>query len=409
MSRAAEDPTKQLEQSLPRYRFGMGFLFCMFTLPVLVPYYASKGLSTAEFFFIEGIYRFAYFLFNFLSGYISDRWSRKGCLLIGAALWASGTAIIISTHGFWGVALGEITLALGMSFFTSPGRAYLYDALLSLGRGGEHPRALSRQRATEHAMRSAAMAVGGFLFVWWAEAPQVAVLITTTISLLLFSGLREPPQHEAQVGQFSIANYKKTFRTIFFECPGLPALIFFSALLIGSTVLVFWGMQPVMRDIGVAPQHFGLFMAGAGLVTSFFSSISHRIIDVVGITRLAYLLFAAMMLSLLTLIFVHHPLAMLAFILNSFIFVTATNAFDDLIQRQVPSAIRATTLSAATLCEMGFSAPLLLMTGFLMGTHSLGTSLIYMCALIFVLGLILLALFLKDYPKLKQAYEQKSE
>lgn len=405
----SEAASRKRLQSLPRYRWGMGLLFCMFTLPVLVPYYATKGLSTAEFFFIEGTYRLAYFFFNALSGYISDRWSRKGCLLLGASFWAMGASVIMLGHGFWDIAVGEVILALGMSFFTSPGRAYLYDVLLSLGRASEHPQALSRQRAIEHGLRSLAMAAGGFLFMAWSEAPQVAVLITTSVALVLFSGLTEPAYHHREETTHSFADYRRAFHTIFFRCPGLPSLIFFSACLVGSTVLVFWGMQPVMRDLGVPPVYLGLLMAGAGAVTSFFSSVSHKIIDFFGVKRLAFILFVLMLCSLLTLMLVRHPVAMLAFIMNSFIFVTATNAFDDLIQRQVPSNIRATTLSCATMCEMGFSAPLLFLTGALMKELSLGAALGASGSVIALAGSLLLVLFLKAYPRLTTGYKEKSE
>jgi MFS family permease len=389
--------------SLPRYRWGMGLLFCMFTLPVLAPYYASKGLSMAEFFYVEGIYRVAYFCFNAVTGYISDRWSRKKCLLLGAGFWCAGAGIIIATHGFWGIVVGEIVSALGMSFFTSPGRAYLYDALLSLGRAQEHPRLLSRQRATEHGCRMLAMVAGGFLFLLTPNAPQIAVLLTTSIAFYLFTRIDEPPLHKSQ-HPVGFTDYAQALRHIR-AAPGLLPVMLFGAFMVASTVIVFWGMQPAMRAIGFPVQYLAMLMACAAGLTSFFSYISHTLIARIGFTRLVIIVYAAMLVALFLLGLVQHPLAILAFALNSFAFVITTNAFEDIIQQQVPSHIRAATLSFYTMLELGISAPLLFACGFLSEHASLAQALLAMAMFAAGAGGWLLWQVLQAYKTLRPAGE----
>jgi MFS family permease len=383
-----------------RYRWGMGLLFCMFPLAVLMPYYVSKGLSPAQFFYIEALYRVAYFLFNGLTGYISDRWSRKGCLIIGACCWWLGAFTIFLGHGFWGVALGEVIFALGMAFYVSSGRAWLYDMLLSENRSHDHPRQLSLQRSIEHGLRAFAMAAGGFMFVAWSELPQVAVLFTTALSIAVFTTLPEPRMHEAKAQDgFGWKSYMEVARAVTAR-PGLPELMVFGAFLVGSTTLVFWGIQPAMRQAEMSVPLFSILFALVGFATSFFSHFSHRIIEKIGIKKLALILLLIALGCMAVLSLVHHPIAMLALVLNAFVFVTATNAFEDLIHRQIPSSMRAGTHSFYVMLEMLASAPILFLTGLLMEWTNLSVALALMTALFGGMGFLLLRRLFRVLPAL---------
>lgn len=393
-----------LNVALPRYRLGFSLLFCLFTLPVLAPYYANKGVGAADFFTIEALFRIAYFVFSFFTGLISDRWNRRGCLLLGTALWWVGGFTIFAGHGFWMVALGEIILAFGMAFFVSSGRAYLYDLLLSLDRAQEHPKELARQRGLENTVRMLATAAGGFLFVVWSEIPQLAVLVTTAVAGFILWRLPEPPRHRNTDKIAHLGDMLAVFHRIITRHPGLIQLMLYGSALVSLTVIVFWGMQPVMRAINFPIQYMGLALAGAAGLTAFFSAHGHKIVSRIRIERLILILLPIGFVEIAVVSLFQHPLALLVFVLNSFLFSMVTVGFEDLVQRQVSSDIRATTLSLGLMLDMLFSSAALFAMGQVAHAAPLSWAFILVGGAFIMLGGWLLFSLLKVFPALKRDY-----
>ena len=101
----------------------------LFAIPVLVLYYNQKGVSTGDFFLIQGISWLFVFVLELPSGYIGDVFSRKYTLISGFLFWILGYFIWIFGFGFWCLLIGELIFAVAISLVSGTVEAYLYDLL----------------------------------------------------------------------------------------------------------------------------------------------------------------------------------------------------------------------------------------------------------------------------------------
>jgi MFS family permease len=392
-----------MDQTLFRYRTGMGLLFCVFTLPVLVPYYATKGIDASGFFFIEALFRFTYFLFSFFTGQLSDHGSRRGCLLLGASFWWLGGFIIFMGSGFWAVVVGEMILALGMALFVSSGRAYLYDLLLSFNRADDHPRQLSIQRSLENTTRMLATAAGGFLFVAWSEAPQLCAILTTTVAFGIFLYIPEPARHKPLESPASLMDLLKALHGVMKDHMGLINIMLYSASLVGVTTTVFWGIQPMMREADLPIPYVGLALAAAAGITAVCAANGHRIISRIGIKKILIILLPLSVFEMAMMTLFNHPLLLLLLFINSFIYAMVAVGIEDLTQRQVTSDVRATTVSLTLMFEMIFTSSAMLLMGIVTKVADLPWAFAVVGILLGLIGAVSLLFLMRVFSKLKTA------
>ena len=106
--------------------------FCsnfMLMVPVAVLIYTGKGVTVGDFFLIQGLFRLAAFLFEIPSGYLSDRFSRRKVLILGALIQALGFATLALAYGFWEIVFGEALCGIASALFSGTLEAYTYDLL----------------------------------------------------------------------------------------------------------------------------------------------------------------------------------------------------------------------------------------------------------------------------------------
>lgn len=393
-----------LPVTLFRYRLGMGLLYALFTLPILVPYYATKGIDASGYFFIEALFRITYFGISFFTGPISDHGSRKACLLGGTACWWLGSLVIFLGQNFWVVAAGEMLLAGGMAFFVSSGRAYLYDVMLSYNEEKNYSRALSFQRGLENGARMLAMVAGGFLFMIWAEIPQICSLVATSIAFGVFLYIPEPARHKPlEEKPASLPALIKNLGRLVRTYPGLINIQLYSASLTSVTALTFWGVQPVLRQTGLSVLYIGLALAASTGITALVLTQAHGIIKGLSLKKSITLLWPLALCELIALTFVHQSIILLVLILNSFIFALAQVAFESLVQHQVDSSVRATAISLGLICDMVLSALVLSGMGLLLKSGNLTFAFGMMALVLGGLSLAFLTLLWRVFPKLKVA------
>ena len=76
------------------------FYYFLIILPVILILYQNKGITVGDFFLIQGISRIATFLLEIPSGYLSDVFSRRRVLIMGAVLFLMGNIWLYQGYGF---------------------------------------------------------------------------------------------------------------------------------------------------------------------------------------------------------------------------------------------------------------------------------------------------------------------
>ena len=64
--------------------YGFSFFWlALVIIPVIVPFFESKGLSLAEVYYLQAIFAFVVVVFEVPSGYFADVFGRKNALVVG--------------------------------------------------------------------------------------------------------------------------------------------------------------------------------------------------------------------------------------------------------------------------------------------------------------------------------------
>lgn len=269
---------KSVKRGLSWLRLGCFFHNFLIVSPVIVLIYVQKGISVGDFFLIEGIFRIAAFLFEIPSGYLSDCFSRRRVMIMGALFRVFGFFTLILAYGFWGLVLGEALLGISGALFSGTLEAYTYD-LMKRNKSQKHfLKEFGRVKTFGAIANFIAVILGGVLFtdiggngLLWV---MVAFCVLTTFSFLFLPELSEVKRtvkHKAAIADaVSI-----TYRTL--KNAKLRNLIIFPSLFGAFTIVLLWLMQPVMKTAQVPVSLFGFYMGITNLSTIFFSKYAYKI------------------------------------------------------------------------------------------------------------------------------------
>ncbi|MCG8415192.1 MAG: hypothetical protein MI746_13315 [Pseudomonadales bacterium] len=128
--------SKIMQQSLRRnipMIYGLAFFQCfMVIVPVIVPFFASKGLSLAQIFYLQAVFATTIVLLEAPSGYFADIFGRRTALLIGSVIHGCGFFLLNFADDFFSLMLFEITLGVSTSLLSGADLALLYDTQKAL-------------------------------------------------------------------------------------------------------------------------------------------------------------------------------------------------------------------------------------------------------------------------------------
>lgn len=240
------------------------FSFCWLALviiPVMVPFFASKGLSLADVFLLQSLFALSVVVFEVPSGYLADMIGRRRALILGSVFHGAGFTLLCFADNFAELVLFEVTVGLGMSLMSGADLSLLYDSQLALKlSSAESSRGIARLRffkATSEglaALLAAVLVLGSF---------DLVVLVNAAIAWIpLFLALRlvEAPFTRMEKESLS-ANFKRIIRHLFQEDRLLRlttiAFTFYGLV----TFYVVWLIQPYWEDFGVPLALFGVLWA----------------------------------------------------------------------------------------------------------------------------------------------------
>ena len=120
----------QLKHNILKMYLLKGVLWFMVSMPIIVLFFQSHGLSLTEIMLLQSAYSLSLALFEIPSGYIADSFGRKNSIVIGTILTFIGYLIFSFYYGFYNFIMAEILLGLGGSLISGADSALIYDTLL---------------------------------------------------------------------------------------------------------------------------------------------------------------------------------------------------------------------------------------------------------------------------------------
>lgn len=245
----------------------------MVIIPVMVPFFESRGLSLAEVFYLQAIFAGFVVLFEVPSGYIADVFGRRNALIAGSVFHAIGFSWLVFAEGFFELVLFEMTVGLGISLLSGADLSLLYDSQIALNHSVEQKtRGIANLRFVKSIAEGIAALIGGFLIAYSFDVTVIANAMFAWCPLILSFFLVEAPFNRMAANE-PLGNLRKVLEHMIFEDKMLRLIclnITFSSLM---TFYVVWLLQPYWQDLGIPMTMFGFLWAAQSFLFAAASKI----------------------------------------------------------------------------------------------------------------------------------------
>lgn len=274
-----------------RKLYGFSFLK-MFLLPmaIITLYWQDRvGLSLTDIMVLQGVFSLATLLFEYPSGYISDRIGYRRALLIASGIGVCGWAVYTVADTFALVMVAEILLGAAFAFISGSDTALLFESLRWTGREEGYARHDGRMAGWAQTGEACGALFAGAVY---ALSPTLPFLIQVGIWTLAFAvalTLWEPPVKSEHHHLNHLRAAGEIIRYALHDNRALRSSLLLTTLFGLASFYPVWLIQPYLREAGTPLIWFGPIWAGANLTVALFSFLSQRVHFSLGDSKLALL------------------------------------------------------------------------------------------------------------------------
>jgi predicted MFS family arabinose efflux permease len=226
---------------------------------------------------VQAVFAFSVALFEIPTGYLSDIWSRKKTLLVGAFLLGLSFSLLPFCKTFTHLIAYEILIALAHSFISGTDVALLYDSLGARSDDRQVAKnALANLQFSAVSAESIASVLSGFLVLLSFRHVLIAQALGAWLPFVFGLFVIEPKIHRMN-SDSHLENFKRVLRHIFFRDRTLR-LIFLNLTVFGlSTFFAVWVLQKYWQDAGVPLAWFGGIWAVFNFSVGVIGKFTHRL------------------------------------------------------------------------------------------------------------------------------------
>ncbi|MEJ6711853.1 MAG: MFS transporter [Flavobacteriales bacterium] len=321
-----------------------GLLWFMVVMPVIVLFFQDNGLSLQEIMFLTASYSLSVALMEIPSGYAADQIGRKKTLVLGCVLAFLGFGLFSLSYSFWWFLIAEVLLGIGNSFISGADSALLYDSLLEVEAEDQFLKYEGRSISIGNFSEAAAGVLGGFLAALSFRYPAYIQVIVTFVTLPLALNLTEPKVQKNRI-QSSWNSVLKTIQFSLFESKIVRTHIVYSSIIGVSTLTMAWLAQPLLKELNISMENYGLIWAFLNGIVGIFAFFAHRLEQK---TTELKSLFMVGLISVFTYFFIGNHIGYLSLFVLIIFYANrgfATPLLRNHINKHTESSRRATVLS----------------------------------------------------------------
>ncbi len=316
-------------------------------------YLHMRGFSLFELGILEGTFHITSFLMEVPTGAVADLRGRRQSRVLGRvfALFSLlflrfSSSLALQMCGF---ALGAVSYNLE----SGAGEALVYDSLKFTGREGAYKRVAGKRELLYQGAMASAVPLGGFI-AFRTGYDMVFLLMAVVILLSLFNALlfSEAPCGRTRNHEDGLL-LKKIARSLAHQCseslkvikgnPRIALLIVFTESVFAFATTFYYYIQTYWKTEGMSESRMGLIFAAQCIFSGLCGLASHRAEKRFGETGLLTALPLIQLICLwgIALSPWKSPFFILTGLSEGILFI----AVSDYINRDIPSALRATILS----------------------------------------------------------------
>ncbi len=387
---------RQLERNIPVLYVFSFFWLAMVIIPVMVPFFESRGLSLAQVFYLQAFFAFVVVLFEVPSGYVADMLGRRNALIAGSVFHAIGFTWLCFADGFVELMIFEALVGVGISLLSGADLSLLYDTQEALEHDNKRKaHGIANMRFIKSVAEGISALIGGVLIASSFEVTVIANAIFAWVPLVLSLFLTEAPFTRMDEGQH-VGNLKRVIRHLYFDNRLLRRICLSTTMFGLMTFYVVWMLQPYWQDQGIPLTAFGLLWAAQCFLFAAVTRVALPLEERFG---------AVPMLVVMALLPVAGYLGMslaggVIGILFSFVFFISRGingvVLTDALNRRIPSSYRATANSMTSFMFRGIYIVTGPIVGFSVEQLGLETTMLLLAAVAFVLFVSLMLPMIGD-------------
>jgi len=332
-------------------------LFLWTFLEALIFWYAiekllwdSMGITAGQIIVLGIIAQSSQILIEVPSSVIADRWSRRKTLMLSTVCMLVSVLIVLMAQTFIAFAVMCLTWAFYYAFQSGTVNAYIYDLLKEQGEQAQYRKALAR-RSTFQLSALLVSSLLSSVFVEWGNllTPYWVTLIPSTIALVLLWRMHDPGfERTHQSMGTPLHHVRSAIRNV--TAKRWLSIIFLAiAFVIAGRFIWYEYYQLYAIEREVAALLFGLMLALIHIGSIMGAELAHRVKDPNDVLVVA---FACTLLSTAGLIVATGSAAIICLLVLCFFGSEACSiVFDESLQHQTDSELRATTLSLVGLAS----------------------------------------------------------
>lgn len=362
-------------------------------MPIRILLMQERGLSFAAISVMGSVGWLVTALAEVPTGAVADTYGRKVSLWLGTLLVAAGVAGTGLSTTLLAFYLADFVWSIGLSLLSGADQALLYDSLKAAGREEEFPKAVGRMTAILQITQAAGSIVGGYLASFHLALPYFVSASAAALALGALWMVKEPPGRQAGGQRTSYSDTLKALRPVLARREILYLLLFMAVLGVTFFLVVFHLFQPYYQGRGMKVEWLGVSFAalrGVGVVGAWYAHKARERLGESLLLRAGLLIIAGALLAMAA--------GGLYVGLACFAVIGVTNALmrpslSTVLNRLVPSEVRASVLSAQSLLYSLLLALAQVGVGFLVDGAGMNTTLVVMSTTFLLLTGLFLALW----------------
>lgn len=314
---------------------------------IFILFILSLGLNYTQLLITQSVFAVTVLVFQMPSGALSDLWSRKRIISLGAFIGILANLVYSFSTGFYQIIIGEILFGIAVAFAFTTLSSFAYDTILENKKESVSKKIFSK--GTSYMLFGSMIGpfLGGLIANQFGLRMGMFMNTITWVFLFLFSlWLKEPlVKREKGLGYF------KQIKMSYDICRKNTLLVY---LIINFVVIALCSwlvhdlIQPHFQSIEISVWSIGLVFAGANLLSAITSNFADDLERKVGIRK--SILFSSVLVISGTVIvglFQVPLVVVMGFFLTRVFTRFREPLFNDYFNKLVGSDKRATVLSFA--------------------------------------------------------------
>lgn len=265
------------------FAFNSAWMF-LIILPIIVPYYRSKGLSMQEVFELQSFFSLIVLVFELPSGYIADLIGRKNTLVTASLFHALGFSLLPNFDTFWGLIFIQFLLGVGVSLFSGTDISIIYDSLHAIKDKFFNPneaKLIGRKIFYMQTSEAIAALVGGALVLSDLDTPVKIQAFICWIPFVISLTVIEPTREKMSKTDHG-ANWKEIVTKLFKSGLLIKFIVFNNIIYSASTLLAVWTFQDYWKELGIDYQYFGYLWCLTNFLVGLVARYAHEFEKKVG-------------------------------------------------------------------------------------------------------------------------------